>query len=364
MKTAVVNVSGGSYEIRIGHGIKKKAPLFILDSLGNRRLAIITDRHVAKLWLNDFYRIFKEGGLQSKICVVPAGEKSKTLKWYRFLAEKLLYFGADRDWAIVAFGGGVVGDLGGFVAATYQRGIPFVQVPTTLLACVDSSIGGKVAIDLGRAKNALGAFYQPKGVFIDTLYLSTLPFKEYRAGLVEALKYGIIQDQEFFNFFEDHAEEINELKSSILEYIVLKSIEHKRKIVELDEKEGSIRSILNFGHTFGHAFEVLTGYKRYLHGEAVALGMVVEAYVAKLLGYTKGDEHLRIAGVLQKLGLSMDVPKFKPYRLEDVIKYDKKKRGEIIRFVVLDEIGSVRIEPIEIKRLIEAWNAVCQEKFM
>ena len=354
-----VSTEGGGYPIVLGYGVREKIASFLEECLGKRSLAVVTDRHLAKLWLEPLCaRMTEDMARRPKLIVVPAGEKAKSLEVYASVVQKLLYFGADRGWGLVAFGGGVVGDLAGFVAATYQRGIPFVMVPTTLLAGVDASVGGKVAIDLKQAKNAIGAFWQPSGVLIDTEYLSTLPKREYIAGLAEVLKYGMIQDRPFFDFIASNAQALLRMESDVMETGIQASILHKKAVVEQDEREANLRAILNFGHTFGHAFEAHEHYKTFLHGEAVAIGMLVEAATAYLMGSTTKDEYARTKEVLTMLGLPTKPPSIHPDRMRRLLTLDKKKQGAKVRFVMLHRIGSVRIEPIAIEELVALWKTL------
>jgi len=235
------------------------------------------------------------------------------------------------------------------------------MIPTTLLAGVDASIGGKVAIDLKQAKNALGAFWQPSGVLIDTEYLSTLPKREYIAGLAEALKYGMIQDEPFFEFIVSNAQALLRMDSDAMAKVIQASILHKKAIVEQDEREANLRAVLNFGHTFGHAFEAHAHYKTFLHGEAVGLGMLVEAAVAYRIGSTTKDAYARVKESLKALGLPTKPPSIHPDRMKRLLSLDKKKQGAKVRFVLLDRIGSVRIEPIAIEELVDLWKTLRTE---
>lgn len=362
METTQVHTPSGSYPILLGQGLRQGVGAFLRDCLGERPLALITDRNLAKMWLQPLYEVLaRDYGLKPKVITVPAGEKAKKLSVYAQAIEKLLYFGADRSWGLVAFGGGVVGDLSGFVAATYQRGLPFVMIPTTLLADVDASVGGKVAIDFKKAKNAIGAFWQPSGVLIDTDYLDTLPPREYLAGLAEVLKYGIIQNDRFFEFVASNAPRLVDKDPQILLRAIHESLLHKKAVVEKDEKEANLRAILNFGHTFGHAFEAHTHYRTFLHGEAVALGMVTEAAIAYQLGSASKEAFTAIQETLQALGLPTKPPRIHPQRLEALLGYDKKKKGSRIHFILLNRIGSVSIEPMATLELVEAWKKLLKQ---
>jgi 3-dehydroquinate synthase len=249
----------------------------------------------------------------------------------------------DRKSTLIALGGGVVGDLTGFIAATYQRGIPFIQIPTTLLSQVDSSVGGKTAVNHPRGKNMIGAFYQPKLVVVDLDTLQTLPKNEFRAGLAEVIKYGIIADDKLFAFLENNTKKILSLNRDCLEYIIETSCAIKAKVVEKDERESRHRMILNFGHTFGHSIETLTNYTEYLHGEALAIGMTQAAWLSVETGECSEDVPIRIANLLKKFNLPVHSPNLKP---EDVISsmyYDKKTTHNKLRFILAKNIGSVKI---------------------
>ncbi len=274
------------------------------------------------------------------------GERSKCLETAARCYEELVELKADRNTVVVAVGGGVVGDLAGFVAATYGRGVPFVQVPTTLLADVDSSVGGKVGINLSKAKNLVGAFHQPLGVFVDTSLLDTLPDREYRCGLAEVVKYGVILDGGFFEFLEKHVEEVNDRKPDVLRAVVARCCRLKADIVEQDEYErGGLRSVLNYGHTFAHAYEALTGYDDLRHGEAVAVGMVRASRLAERRGLVDAKVTERQVELLRAFGLSTELPNNVELSTEAVLdrmRLDKKNVGGRIRFVLPTRMGHVR----------------------
>jgi 3-dehydroquinate synthase len=258
--------------------------------------------------------------------------------------QRLVTLPADRKSVVVAVGGGVIGDLAGFVAATFARGLAFVQVPTTLLAQVDSSVGGKVAVNLPQAKNMVGAFWQPRGVLIDTCVLDTLPEREYRAGLGEVVKYGVILDAEFFDYLERHVAEINGRQSAALRHIVARSCQLKADIVQADEREETgLRSVLNYGHTFCHAIEALTGYGQFLHGEAVAIGMLCASRLAERLGRVDGEITRRQRELLAVLGLPVDFPPLDPEAVLAAMQRDKKVAHGRLRFVLPSRIGHVEL---------------------
>jgi 3-dehydroquinate synthase len=278
------------------------------------------------------------------VLVVEAGEVSKAPDVATDLWEQMLEQGADRQTVVIALGGGVVGDLAGFVAATFARGLSFVQVPTSLLAQVDSSVGGKVGVNLPGAKNMVGAFWQPRGVVVDVDVLSTLPESEYRAGLAEVVKYGVIMDAEFFGYLESNIEPINDRDADVLTYVVERCCRLKADVVEEDEREETgRRAILNYGHTFCHAFEAATNYEDLLHGEGVAIGMMCAARLAERLGRVDQAFVKRQLQLLTALGLPTGVPDVEPDELIEAMYHDKKvDRGEL-RFVLPTRLGQVEL---------------------
>ncbi len=276
--------------------------------------------------------------------VIEAGEQSKDIDTAAGLWEQLLAVGTDRKSVVLAVGGGVIGDLAGFIAATFARGLPFVQVPTTLLAQVDSSVGGKVGINLSGAKNMVGAFWQPAGVLIDTAVLTTLPDREYRAGLAEVVKYGVILDAEFFEYLEQNVGELNDRDAVVLEHVVTRCCRLKADVVEADERETSgVRAVLNYGHTFCHALETVTGYGEYLHGEAVSLGMLCASRLAERLGRVDAAFTARQYNLLTALGLPVDFPDANRGQLLDAMTHDKKVEHGRLRFVLPTRMGHVEL---------------------
>ncbi|MEK6808277.1 MAG: 3-dehydroquinate synthase, partial [Nanoarchaeota archaeon] len=314
-----------SYEIVIDEGTTlnlmidelKKSPL------GNK-YAIISDDNVKKFHGISLLNAMKENGLVSVLISFKAGEESKNLRTFEYLHENLLINGIDRKSCIIALGGGVVGDIAGFVAGTYMRGIPYIQVPTTLLAQVDSSIGGKVAVDLRNGKNMCGVFYQPKRVYIDTNLLRTLPKNEVVNGAVEIIKHAIIYDGKFFSWLERDFKDILNLKSNALIKTIKRSCEIKAEIVEQDTYEDNLRKILNYGHTIAHALETLTNYKKYTHGGAVAIGMAIEGKISNLMGWLKDDELKRQDEILKSIGLKLSLPNIPSDILIKELSKDKK----------------------------------------
>ena len=286
----------------------------------------------------------QDSNVQTDLVVLPSGESTKSISVAEQLWKKCLEIGVNRKSIIVAVGGGVIGDLAGFIAATYARGIRFMQIPTTLLAQVDSSVGGKVGINLTAAKNMVGAFWQPATVLIDTATLDTLPAREYRAGLAEVVKYGVILDEEFFEYLERSQSAINQRKSAVLIDIIERSCQLKAKIVSEDEREESgLRAVLNYGHTFAHALETVTGYRALLHGEAVSIGMLCASRLAERLGRFDRQSTERQATLLQNLGLPITVPSVDHEQVLRAFRSDKKSEGNNLRFVLPSRIGEVKL---------------------
>jgi 3-dehydroquinate synthase len=291
------------------------------------------------------------------IAVAP-GEKSKSIEAATDLWQEILHLGADRKSIVVAVGGGVVGDLAGFVAATFARGLRFFQVPTTLLSQVDSSVGGKVGINLPEAKNMVGAFYQPAGVLIDTATLVTLPLNEYRSGMAEVVKYGVILDADFFAYLESHVAEINARKSDVLAEVVARCCRLKADVVERDEREETgLRAILNYGHTFGHAFESLSGYGKMMHGEGVSIGMCCAARLAQRLGRVDADFVARQQKLLEAFGLPTTVPNLDRGQILESMRRDKKVQHGNLKFVLPAHMGHVEsigdIDENDVKAALE-----------
>ncbi|OPZ87990.1 MAG: 3-dehydroquinate synthase [bacterium ADurb.Bin429] len=274
---------------------------------------------------------------------MPAGERYKSLQTAGRLYGDLIQRKVDRKAVIVALGGGVIGDLAGFVAATYERGIRFAQVPTTLLAQVDSSVGGKVGVNHPLGKNMIGAFLQPQGVFIDPRTLDTLALRELRSGIAEVVKYGVIADSDFFGFLESHVDEILRRDPLAITHIIRRSCQIKARVVEQDEREANLRAILNYGHTTAHAVETYTAYERYTHGEAVGVGMVVAARIAHALGMLKAEPVHRITRLLERFGLPTHLPKADPGVLMSLMDTDKKAVAGQVRFVLPTRIGDVQL---------------------
>ena len=344
-----VELGPRSYPIAIGHGSPPedfaRFARECLDAAGLTRsqaALVVTDRNVADL-ARPYIEALEGVGLQSILAAIDPGEGSKSLATAASLYARLAEIRADRQTCVVAMGGGVVGDLAGFVAATYARGLPLVMVPTTLLAQVDSSVGGKVGVNLAAAKNLIGAFHQPVGVWVDSAHLRTLPDRERRCGLAEVVKYGVILDPDFFALLETYADDLAAGDPDLTGQVIARSCELKASVVAQDETERTgLRAILNFGHTIGHAVEAVAGYGGcYQHGEAVAVGMVAEARLAERLGWTAPEVGERLVALLGRLGLPVAAPGLDPDRLVAAMSLDKKNQGGRIRFVLPDRIGSV-----------------------
>jgi 3-dehydroquinate synthase len=331
--------TSSSYEIYIGNGIIDRMGLLLAKHNWGERYIIITDDIVSTLHGAGVQGTLKEMGLKTDMVDFPAGEASKDMQTSLRIVDQLRALGADRTSALIALGGGVVGDITGFVASIYMRGIPYIQVPTTLLAQVDSSIGGKTGIDLSTGKNILGTFYQPKGVFIDLAFLKTLERREMKNGLAEVVKYGIIDDPELFGILEAKADAIKKGDVDLLEEIITRSCRIKKGVVEIDELEKGVRRILNFGHTIGHAIETESGYT-VSHGDAVSMGMVASAAISERMHYLPTEDRERIIALIRAMGLPDRISKsLKPKEIVARMKGDKKKAGDVLNFVLLKKIG-------------------------
>jgi 3-dehydroquinate synthase len=331
--------TSSSYEIHIGKQIMDRMGLILNKQKWASRYVCITDSRVLSLHGEQVRQTLREKGLKTDMIDFPAGEASKNIETCLHLADQLMAVGADRQSAIIALGGGVVGDITGFVASLYMRGIPYIQVPTTLLAQVDSSVGGKTGIDLPQGKNMLGTFYQPKAVFIDLTFLQTLEPHEMKNGLAEVVKYGLIDDPGLFGILETKAAAIADQDMDLLQEIVTRSCRIKKGIVEIDEREKGMRRILNFGHTIGHAIETDSNYT-IPHGDAVSMGMVAASLLSERLRYLASAERERICALIRAIKLPDRIPaNLSVDRIFTHMKGDKKKAGDAINFVLLKKIG-------------------------
>lgn len=344
MNKIAVTLKDNPYDIIIGQNLLVQVSALIKDLPLGRDAVVITDPHIRSLHGKTLTKGLKKGGFSVKVFEVPAGERSKSAKVAFDVMERIARFDVFKKIFIIAFGGGVIGDLAGFVAATYKRGVPYIQIPTTLLAQIDSAIGGKVAVDLAVGKNLVGAFYQPKIVISDVDVLKSLDAAQIRNGLAEAIKYGIIEDKNLFEYISRHRKSILESRTEQLCHIVEVSSHIKTKVVVQDEKETKgIRTILNFGHTIGHAIEAAGGYKEYQHGEAVALGMRVAVEISsrqKMLAQSDADA---INLLITQVGLPARIKKIELNNILAVMKYDKKFIAGRNRFVLACKIGQIKI---------------------
>ena len=341
MQLLRVNLGPRSYDLAIGTGTEVTFPTFVRDRLAHSARALVVCDENTRTHAD---RLAERLGVGS-VAVVPAGEGSKSLAGAADLYSRLAEIAADRKTPVLAIGGGVVGDLAGFVAATYNRGLPLLMVPTTLLAMVDSAVGGKVGINLPEGKNLVGAFHQPVGVWIDTALLDTLPDREYRSGLAEVVKYGVILDSKFFDWLEANADSVVKRDPVAMRHIVTRSCSLKAEVVERDEREETgLRMALNYGHTFAHAFESVGGYGTWLHGEAVAAGMICASRLAVLRGLIRPDATVRQRTLLTQFGLpTAPLTAWSADALLDAMRRDKKAAAGQLRFILPVRLGEVRL---------------------
>ena len=344
METVRVELVERSYDILIGNGL--------LDDVGARlktygpspKAALVSNPTVFALYGEPVTDSIKKAGFDLEHVIIPDGEEYKNIDTLKRIYDELLKHGLDRKSALIALGGGVVGDITGFAAATYMRGISYIQIPTTLLAQVDSSVGGKTGVDHKLGKNMIGAFWQPGLVLIDPVTLKTLPKKQLLAGLAEVIKYGVIYDSELFGFLEANRERILNLDDRAITYIIRRSCEIKADVVSKDERESGLRAILNYGHTIGHAIETATGYTRYLHGEAVAIGMHLEAKLSQLLKGIDERQVFRIKALIDSYGLPSEIPKdINRDNILSSMQLDKKAVAGKLKFILPESIGVVKI---------------------
>jgi 3-dehydroquinate synthase len=342
-KTVRVALAARSYDIVIGRGMRRELGARCRTLGLGTRCAVITDANVAKRYAKDAVASLQQAGFNPAVITVPAGETAKSLKTVQRCYDQLAAHRLERKSFVVALGGGVVGDLAGFVAATYLRGVPFVQVPTTLLSQVDSSVGGKVGVNLDAGKNLVGAFYQPRVVLCDLDALKTLPARELRAGLAEVIKYGIIYDAGLFTQLERDLPKLLKLEAKTLAEVVARCCEIKAEVVGQDETESGLRAILNFGHTIGHGLEAISRYGKYLHGEAISIGQVAAAEISGVLNGLPQNDVARIADVFRRAGLpvSVELDSRDQAKLFAAIRLDKKVSGGEIKFVLAERIGKV-----------------------
>ncbi len=341
MRTLNVELGERAYPIYIGQELLEQD--LHAQHLDSAQALVVTNTTLAELYLDTVRQ--RLAHLQCDVVELPDGEAYKNLRELEKVFDALVDGRHDRYSTIIALGGGVIGDMAGFAAACYQRGIQFIQLPTTLLAQVDSSVGGKTAVNHPRAKNMIGAFHQPVAVVIDTRVLDTLPAREYRAGLAEVVKYGLIRDSEFFAWLEARAEALNERDPEVLRETIYQSCRNKAEIVATDEHERGNRALLNLGHTFGHAIETATGYSSWLHGEAVAAGMVMAANMSVREGRMMAQSRDRILALFRRLSLPMVPPALSPDEFRSLMGQDKKVERGQMRLVLLNDIGDACVTP-------------------
>ena len=349
--TLTVSLEDRSYPIYIGRSVIDD-PELIAWAFKQKKAVVVTNTTVGPLYLARIEATLHKLGVETLPVILPDGEAHKNWNTLNTIFDELLTAHCERGTVLVALGGGVIGDMGGFAAACYQRGMPFVQIPTTLLAQVDSSVGGKTAINHPLGKNMIGAFYQPKMVLADISTLATLPLRELRAGVAEVIKYGLIRDAEFFEWTEANIEKILDGDRQALAYAVHRSCVNKAEVVAADEREQGEREQLNLGHTFGHAIETGMGYGEWLHGEAVAAGMLIAAELSKRLGWLGDAELGRIESLLGRAGLPTTCPKLGVARYLELMRHDKKVKDGRLRFVLLRKIGKAEVMDVAEEELI------------
>jgi 3-dehydroquinate synthase len=337
MKTLKLELGSRSYPIYIGSGLLARDEL-LTRHIAGRRVAIVSNTTVAPLYLDEIRPVLTR--YQPVEVILPDGEEYKTLEVLNRIFDAMLAARCDRQTTIIALGGGVVGDMAGFAAATYQRGVPFIQIPTTLLSQVDSSVGGKTGVNHPLGKNMIGAFYQPKAVIIDTDTLNTLPDRELSAGLAEVIKYGLIRDPEFLGWLEANLDKLLARDPEALSHAIHRSCQNKAEVVAADETEAGVRAILNLGHTFGHAIETGMGYGNWLHGEAIAAGMAMAAEFSQRLGWLTRSDVSRIETLLRRARLPVKPPaELTAARLRELMSVDKKVVAGQLRLVLLKRLG-------------------------
>lgn len=358
--------SPSSYPIYVGPRLLEQSSLWMPKN--KTQAALITDSEVAKLYAPLLEKALNQAGYKTTVFSFPAGEQSKTITTKCQLEKKLFQHGFDRDSLIIALGGGVVGDLAGFIAATFMRGISYIQIPTTLLAMVDSSLGGKTGIDTEAGKNLIGAFWQPTAVVADLACLKTLSRQQFINGLIEAVKMFLTHDKASLLLLEQNLEACLDLDEAYLRQFIVRAINIKAKVVEADEKESRERAVLNFGHTIGHALEYMSQYQL-LHGYAVGLGILVEAKMAQLMGHLAAADYAFICAFMKRLGLNgTDLLPFDIDKLIASTQSDKKKKQGMVRYVLLSGLGTVYkhdeqyVHPVSIDMIKEAFSAVCADQ--
>ena len=352
MQTVTVPLGERSYSIHIGQGLLEKLGDFLAQLPLTKKALVVTQPAIRAIYGDRVLESLRAQGFTADTFEVLDAEEAKSLTWLETIYDRLIDLRLDRRSPLIALGGGVVGDLAGFAAATYLRGIPFVQIPTTLLAQVDSSIGGKTAVNHPRGKNLIGAFYQPRVVLVDVDTLQTLPARELRSGLAEVVKYGVIANPELFQLLEERTTDVIQGDSELLTRIIRDCCQIKADVVSADEQEGGLRAILNFGHTFGHAIEAAGGFSTYTHGEAVAIGMIWATELSRRLGLCSPDLLARVRRLLR----TFELPTALTQRLQGIreaLLLDKKAVGGRLRFILVEELGKVAMRDDVPTQLVE-----------
>ena len=334
-----IDSENGRYDVVYGAGISSRAGAAVESLGGNTGAFLLSSPRVARHWRRKLERSLRSAGLRHTV-IFDDREVAKSVSTLERVCRELVRAGADRRAILVAAGGGVVGDVAGFVAACYLRGIGLVHLPTTLVAQVDSAIGGKTGVNLPEGKNLVGAFYSPRLVLADPMTLSTLAPREFRSGIYEVIKYGVIGDERLFAFLERSVQALVHRDTKALDYVIPRCIQAKAKVVSQDEREAGLREILNFGHTFAHAFETATRYRKYLHGEAVGWGMIAASRLAERMGLLTRESAARVEHLVHRVGPLPDLPAINLVRLVEIMHADKKTRGGELRFVLSRKIGT------------------------
>ncbi|NNJ78250.1 MAG: 3-dehydroquinate synthase [Xanthomonadales bacterium] len=342
MRTIDIDLPDHGYPVHLGRGLLQDDSCWPAH-LGDGEILVVSNETVAPLYLDTLLQAL--GDRQCETLLLPDGEQFKTVDNWQRILDRLVEIRARRDAQLIALGGGVVGDITGFAAACYMRGVRFLQAPTTLLSQVDASVGGKTGVNHVKGKNLVGAFHQPAAVVIDSATLDTLPAREFNAGLAEVVKCGVIGDTAFFDWLEENADEVAARDEKAVDYLIERSVRNKAAIVRKDEKEAGVRALLNLGHTFGHALESETAYRRFLHGEAVAIGMVTAARLSERRGLCDGGTASRIAGLLRRFDLPVDIPgDLGAQEIANALMLDKKAVSSGLRLVLLKAIGDAVID--------------------
>lgn len=358
MQTLSVHLGDRAYPIFVGEGLLPQAGEFLKRAGLHGKVAVLSNPTVAQLYLDTTCEALADAALEAVPVLVPDGEEHKNLQTLASIYDRLVAERFERKSCILALGGGVVGDLAGFAAATYLRGIPYVQVPTTLLAQVDSSVGGKTAVNHQDGKNLIGAFYQPRLVLIDVEVLGSLPRRELVAGLAEVIKYGIIEDPALFDLLEQEIKRLMGLDRDLLIEVIARCCAIKARVVEKDEREEDYRAVLNFGHTIGHALEAVTGYKQFLHGEAVGIGMAKAAAISAQQGFCDRSSLDRIRQLIEKAGLPAQIPpEVSMPGLMGAMELDKKSAAGKIKFVICAGIGKTCFESLTPEEILSGLGA-------